>query len=127
MSTNAGNLLWNRKRFTLPGGTTDVDTGLEQSSMSFAASSVGEPPLGVPGAASPTPGALPASRVQVIPMSPLPNWANITHGEPYFNTTTNTVHVSFTNGSTTIEINALFWDPSTIVGPGLASTYNAPS
>jgi len=125
MSTNAGQLLWNRKRLTLPAGVTDVDTGLCQASKSFEASSVGEPPLGIPGIAAPVNGTLPASRVQVIPLAPVPFWTLITHSEPWFNTTTKTVWVTFTStAETNVMVNVLFWDPSTIIGPGQADTYN---
>lgn len=115
-------------RITVDGSDTlDVDTGLTQLGKSFAAQSPGEPTLGVAGTSAPAPGALPASRVQVIPLAPLPQWDNITHSEPYFNTTTGTVHVAFTNSDQgNATINVLFWDPHTLVGPGEADTYNTP-
>ncbi len=125
MSKKAGALLWHRMRITLQGGDTDVDTGVTQLGKSFENDSLGEPPLGISGVAPPPSGTLPASRVDVVPMAPTTAWTNITHSEPYFNTTTNTVHVVFTNASAPIEINVLFWDPHTIVGPGQADTYNA--
>lgn len=106
-------------------GEVDVDTGLTQLNKSFAAQSPGEPPLGIAGTAEPAGGALPASRVMVIPMAPLAAWDDITHGEPYFNTTTGTVHVVFTYATEgEITINVLFWDPHTMVGPGEADPYN---
>lgn len=128
MSAKAGNLLWNRQQVTLPAGVTVVNTGLQQVNKSFADQSPNEPPLGV-SAASPGPaaGTTPASRVQVIPMSPLPSWADVTHGEPFVNTATGTVCVAFTNGSSpaaSVTINVLFWDPHTLIGPGDADTYN---
>lgn len=128
MSNNAGNLLWNRQSITLATGPAlDVDTGLTQVQQDFSQSSVNEPFLGIPGTADPGPGALPASRVQVIPLAPLSGWQFVTHSEPYFNTNTGTVHVAFTfagEGATTL--NALFWDPDTKIGPGQAVPYNAP-
>jgi hypothetical protein len=127
MSTNAGNLLWNRKRIlSLPAGVTAIDTGLRQANMSFESSSVDEPDLGIPGVAAPAPGELPASRVQVIPQAPTGKWANITHSEPWYNTATKTVWVTFTNaGEAPVQnLNALFWDPHTLIGPGQADTYN---
>jgi hypothetical protein len=60
----------------------------------------------------------------VIPEPPMVAWADVTHGEPYFNTTTGTVHVLFSNAGAGVTINAFFWDPHTIVGPGAAVPYN---
>lgn len=128
MSTKAGNLLWNRQRITVGPNSTDVNTGLRQANRSFEASSVGEPPLGIAGVAAPADGALPASRVQVIPLAPTPEWADVTHSEPWFNTATGTVFVTFaTTNESTSTINVLFWDPHTLMGPGEADTYNAPA
>ena len=130
MSTNAGTLLWNRRRITLlPGetGITDVDTGLRQPQLAFGNSSIDEPPLGISGTAPPVPGTTPASRVEVIPQAPLSPWLSITHSEPWFNTVTGTVFVTFKiTSEIPLEINVLFWDPHTAVGPGQADTYNAP-
>jgi hypothetical protein len=86
-----------------------------------------EPPLGVelapPG---PADGTLPASRIQVIPMSPISPWNNITHGEPFVNPATGTVWVTFNNqNEISGTINVLFWDPHSMVGPGDADTYNS--
>jgi hypothetical protein len=127
ISNNAGNLLWNRQSITLQAGVpTDIDTGLTQVQQDFSQSSVNEPFLGIPGTAAPGPGALPASRVQVIPLAPLAGWQFVTHSEPYFNTSTGTVHVAFTfNGEGATTLNALFWDPDTKIGPGQAVPYNA--
>jgi len=124
VSTRNGALLWRRRRLTLAPGNTNVDTGLIQPNLSFPAD---EPPLGVATTApGPADGTLPASRVQVIPQAPYPSWDNVSHGEPYLNTTTNTVHVEFTNaGKSPTTINVLFWDPHTSVSPGEADTYNA--
>jgi hypothetical protein len=123
MSTNAGQLLWNRQRITLAAGDTLVDTGIRQVNQNFAANSVGEPNLGIPGIAAPGDGTLPASRVQVIPMAPLSQWTNVDHSEPWVNTATGTVFVTFTGGGGE-TINVLFWDPHTAIGPGEAETYH---
>lgn len=121
MSTKAGQLLWNRMHVVLEGGATTVDTGLRQVSLAFENSSINEPPLfgRQPGPGDPN--GL-ASRVQVMPMSPLPNWTNIIHAEPHLGSN-GTVEVAFLNGGTTTEINVLFWAPHTDIGPGDADTY----
>lgn len=115
MSKKSGQLLWNRMHLTLSPGLTDVDTGLTQSNKAWALSSIDEPGFSAP------------SRVQVIPLAPLGPWVNVAHAEPVFNTSTQTIHVVFTNvneGQATI--NVLFWDPATSVGPGEADAYTAP-
>jgi hypothetical protein len=125
MSKKAGALLWNRMRVTLSASvTTDVDTGLTQPNRSFPDYSPGEPPLGVSAAVSPPPGTLPASRVHVIPLAPTNAWAVVTHGEPYFNTVTGTIHVLFDIAAGAPTINVLFWDPHSMVGPGQAVPYS---
>jgi len=126
MGLKAATLLWNREHLVLASGITSFDTGLTQTNRSFADYSPNEPPLGVSSAPpGPPDGTLPASRIQVIPMAPLGVWVDITHGEPFVNPATNTVWVTFNNNSKTpAEINVLFWDPHSIVGPGLAATYN---
>jgi hypothetical protein len=139
MGLKAGTLLWNRKRFQLAGGPNGgpivvVDTGLTQQNQSFPDYSPNEPTLGtiatvgsIPPATPPTPPAPPVlvSRVHVIPMAPTTAWALVSHGEPFVDPTTGTVWVAFTNaGQSTVELNALFWDPHSIVGPGQADTYN---
>jgi hypothetical protein len=127
MSTKAGTLLWNRQRFALPAGLdTVIDTGLTQVNKSFASMSLNEPPLGVTTAPpGPPDGTTPASRVQVIPQAPLGSWASITHGEPFLDPATGTVKVLFSNnGQQNATVNALFWDPHSMVGPGEADTYN---
>lgn len=117
MSTNAGQLLWNRMMIALAGGeTVDIDTGLKQANRSFRSSSENEPGLG---------DGFTVSRVQVIPMMPISGWLDISHGEPYLDSTTGTVHVSFTNrGGESVSFNALFWDPHTSIGPGEVDLYN---
>lgn len=115
MSKVAGQLLWNRKRIVFAPATTtlNVDTGLTQVNRALS-----DPPLG---------DGIAASRIQVLPLAPLAGWANITHGEPFLDPATNTVHVVFTYDSeqgSPLPFNALFWDPHTSVGPGDAMTYN---
>lgn len=118
MSTKAHQLMWNRVHQTLPLGYTTVDTGLTQVSQAFSNSSVNEPPLDGSIAI--------ASRVQVIPLSPIPYWYSITHAEPFVNAN-GTVSVRFRNtGQGTVTINILFWNPHTDVGPGDADTYLSP-
>ena len=120
MSEKAGALLWSRKRFTIPGGTTgfaggpnDIDTGITQLQKGFENDSLGEPTFGSP------------SRIQVVPLAPLGPWALLTHDEPIFDPTTGTIHVIFSNGGAPATVNCLFWDPHSLIGPGEADTYNA--
>jgi hypothetical protein len=119
MSKVAGALLWNRMAITFPPSTftLDVDTGLTQVDRALS-----DPPLG---------NGLVASRVQVIPLAPVSNWAGMTHGEPFLDPITNTVHVVFTPGGAQPEppyqvapFNVLFWNPHTLVGPGEADPYD---
>lgn len=128
MSTKAGQLLWNRMMIDVASNGTDCDTGLTQVNKGFESDSVNEPPLGISGTSAPADGARPASRVQVIPLAPLGKWMYITHSEPYFNTTTGTVHVKFYSSAEggTDDLNVLFWDPHSGIGPGQADTYNLP-
>jgi hypothetical protein len=114
MGLKAGTLLWNRQRIDLPaGGPTAIDTGLIQVNQSFAGMSPDEPGL--------------TQRVQVIPMAPTNKWSTVTHSEPYIGPN-GKVWVDFTNfneGSIS-DLNVLFWDPHSMVGPGQAETYNGP-
>lgn len=127
MSTISGQLLWRRIRFGTGGsfvalvpGDTDIDTGVTQVSGAFQ-----DPPIGIPGPSAPADGALPASRIQIVPEAPLDAWAFITHGEPYYNTVTRTCHVVFHNSDcSSHSFNVLVWDPHTLVGPGQADIYN---
>jgi len=114
MGTKAGALLWNRMRIAVPGNDTlDVDTGITQVNQSFADMSPDEPGFGDP------------SRIQVMPMMPIDAWATISHGEPYFDPATGTIRVAFSNTDEgTVTINALFWNPHSLVGPGEADPYN---
>jgi len=124
MGRKAGALLWNRTTVTFPPnvGTVDVDTGLTQPNRSFDAYSPSEPGLDTDVTIG--------SRVQVVPLSPIANWAGKIHGEPFFNPTTGTVHVVISIGLIPeppfqiAPVNVLFWDPHSIVGPGDADTYN---
>lgn len=126
MGRKAGALLWNRQRITVNAVNTPINTGLTQDNKAFASMSPNEPPFGVVSAVAPVGGTPPASRVQVIPMSPLSKWGALIHSEPYFNPNTGTVFVDFntTNESTITDINVLFLDPHSIMGPGQADTYN---
>lgn len=103
----AGQLLWNRVRTdTIPSkGSLKVYTGLCQKSLAFGT----QPDL--------------ASRTMIIPMVPLANWADITHGEPSMEN--GEVVVTFYNpGLVSRVVNVLFWAPHTYVGPGEADVYN---
>ena len=121
--TIAGQLLVARKRLNLAAGVlTNVDTGLTQKSFAFPS---GDAPIGVEQALPPADGADPASRVMVIPLAPTLQWAGVTHGEPYLDTDTNTIHVVFLNNSEgAVDINVLFWLPHSGIGPVEADTYN---
>jgi hypothetical protein len=110
MSKNAGELLWNRQRINIDDETIDVDTGITQVDRSFGDMSLNEPTFGNP------------SRIQVIPLAPTSEWIGLTHGEPFFNSATGTIHVLFQNNSDT-TFNVLFWDPHSILGPGQADFY----
>lgn len=128
MSVNAGQLLVVRKNMLLAGGATTVDTGLRAENRGYGNDSNGEPGdngsnpvLAVPGV---------PSRVQVVPMAPTSAWANITHGEPYVAPNANgdpTVHVDFANAGGPATINAMFWNPHSLIGPCQCDTYIAPS
>ena len=112
MSKKAGQLLWNRRNISLPAGPSVIDTGLTQLNRAWDNSSNAEPGFGTP------------SRIQVIPMAPLSAWTNVTHAEPVFNATTETVQIAFFNASEGPQtLNVLFWDPATAVGPGEADPY----
>jgi len=137
MGRRAGSLLWRRMRLFPTGGvlpnfapndSQDIDTGITQVNRNFGDYSPGEPNLGVAASSAPAVHPQTASRVQVVPLAPTVKWAGIVHGEPYFNTVTGTVHVKFTNlGQYYInDLNVLFWDPHSLVGPGQADTYGEP-
>lgn len=117
MAKIAGQLLWRRRQIALGPGVTDVDTGICQVSQALG----NDPPMSgtIPTLLDPD-GT--ASRIQVIPMSPLPLWQAVTHSEPAV--VNGTVHVLFTNSGPPTTINVLFWDPHTHIGPGDADTYN---
>lgn len=103
MALASGALLLNRVQLTLPGGVTDVDTGITEVSLAVT------PSL--------------ASRVMVLPMAPTANWEFVTHANPTYSSTTRTVHVAFTNSSGATTVNVLFWDPHTTVGPVDTDSY----
>ncbi len=121
MGKKAGALLWARKRFTVPAATEfvpgeiTIDTGLMQPNTGFGDYSPDEPGLDAAG--------MIGSRIQVVPMVPTSKWSTITHQEPYVDPATGTVKVKFLNTGGAVAINALFWDPHSIVGPGAADRY----
>lgn len=121
MGLKAGALLWNRMRLTIPAATNgggpgilDVDTGITQVNKSFADMSEGEPSFDDP------------SRIQVMPLAPISEWnTGLTHGEPFLDPATGTIHVVFSNPVLNpATINVLFWNPHSLIGPGEADTYN---
>jgi hypothetical protein len=121
MSTNAGQLLWNRQMVSIVASVVkDVDTGIAQTNRGLV-----DPILGVPGThtSPPAGGTMPASRVMVIPLVPVDQWVGVTHTEPYIDPVTNTVHVQFSCASDAL-INVWFWDPHTAIGPGAAMSYD---
>lgn len=117
MPAIAGNMLWSRRSVTIPAaengsgpGTVDFDTGLQQVSLAFLA---GQPTFEDP------------SRVMVLPMAPLSQWIDVTHGEPFLDADTGTIHVEFSNSGVSEKVlNVLFWNPHTNAGPGAADLYN---
>lgn len=129
MSIKQGQLLWNRIQFTVPAATNgggpgilDLDTGLTQVNRAWGNSSDGEPGFGTP------------SRIQVVPLAPiagvdgLTGWVKLSHGEPFLDPITNTIHVEFTNDALVPAfVNGLFWNPHTAMGPGEADPYTAPT
>ncbi len=140
MGKKAGALLWNRKRIALDPGVPSslwVNTGLMQPNTGFADYSPDEPVLGP--AMTPTHAVPPAppfdpapfgvgeeSRIQVVPLAPLPDWDLIlAHSEPFVDAETGEVWVYFETQAP-VELNVLFWDPHSIVGPGDADFYNPP-
>lgn len=119
MGLKAGALLWNRQRIELQANSASFhDTGLHQPNKSFADYSPNEPAINQYAAIG--------SRIQVIPMSPLPEWTTISHGEPFLDPD-GKIMVQFFNSDlyNNHTINVLFWDPHSMVGPGDADTYQA--
>lgn len=114
MAVQAGQLLLNRRRLTLQPGVTTVDTLLQQTNLNF------DPDPELDGADPPN---AVASRVMVIPMSPLPEWDTIIHDEPKLGAG-DTVEVRFNNTDEQAHtINVLFWNPHTRVCPVSADPY----
>lgn len=132
MSANAGQLLFSRQQITIPvDAPVVIDTGLCQVNRAFGASSDGEPGLGITSSVPVPDGALPASRVMVLPLvnalGTNAEWDDILIGEPFFNSATGTVCVPFAHGPvgrTPYVANVLFWDPHTAIGPVEADTYS---
>lgn len=100
----------------------DVDTVLQQALLGF---DPGEPVLSGVEPVLPALGV--ASRVHVVPLAPTNNWSGVTHKEPFVDPLTNTVHILFSNPGAEVTINVLVWDPHTLIGPGLAHTYQTPA
>ncbi len=120
MGKRGGQLLWNRKRLILPPGLTDVDTSVCAPSYGF---SHGQPVLDGRDPTQQNPSGVP-SRLMVIPQQNYADWANIMNFEPYVDATTKTAHVVFINGNQAgVEVDCLFWDPSSKLSPGMADTY----
>jgi hypothetical protein len=139
MGLKAGTLLWNRRRISMDPAVPSsliIDTGLTQQNQNFPDYSPNEPTLGTiatvgssagPPIVPPVPPPIPVlvSRIHVIPEAPLSEWAKVvSHGEPFVDPTTGTVWVAFNVNARVSDLNVLFWDPHSIVGPGQADTYN---
>jgi hypothetical protein len=132
---------WNRIRLTIQAlSTVSIDTGI--GGENFVED---EPPLGIsppelsqplftnPTGASgtsllvPLPGTVPASRLMVIPLSPINSWSSITMPtEPFWNTATRTAWITLANSNEllSMEINVLVCDPLRH-SPGRADTYTS--
>ena len=130
MSKRAGALNWRRMVVEVPNqiGGVDVDTGLTLPAQerAFLANSENEPRFDLDGVVG--------SRIQVIPLAPLTEWFAtnpVTHGEPFLDPATDTIHVHFYPRSTGGEqgvvvastLNVLFWNPHSSIGPGMAEPY----
>jgi hypothetical protein len=105
MPTIAGQKLWNRKHITLKAGeTTAVPHGLRQVRRNI------DPTF--------------KQAVQIIPLPPLANWVGIELGaQP------DDEYVYLVNNAGTgndVEVDVLFWEPHTVVGPGDADDYIVP-
>jgi hypothetical protein len=100
MAKSDGQLLVVRRAITLVNGDVVVDTGLCQLNLGVT------PPLDgsdtVP------------SRVMVVPMAPLADWAGVTHGEPFI--ASGTVQVVFHGVGATV-VNVMFLAPAEFMGP----------
>ncbi|MGH7176890.1 MAG: hypothetical protein ACREJC_05885 [Tepidisphaeraceae bacterium] len=110
MAKQAGQLLWRRMTLQFDEGETkDVDTGITQVNRSFPD---GEPDL--------------ASRLQIILMPPaIPsNGGNVViQSQPFLDPITDTVHVLLRNAGPFTHVTLFFFDPHTLIGPGLADPY----
>jgi hypothetical protein len=112
------------------GGENDVEgeppLGTEPSGTSLPSfpnpTGEGDTALLVPAA-----GALPASRLMVIPLAPVSSWTSVTlPTEPFWNTTTETAWITLVNTDPLLakEVNLLVWDPLRR-SPGRADTYTS--
>jgi hypothetical protein len=144
-----GALFWNRINVKIqPFDTVLIDTGIRQSERECLDPIIGVIPTDLtsipPFTDDPTdgtgifsittlvpiPGALPASRVMVIPLSPISQWLTVTQPtEPFWNPNTKTVFITLANGGLQlVQLNLLVWNPSYFSGPGEADPYaNMPS
>jgi len=114
MALQNGSLVKHRMRVTLQGGAQDVDTGLRTKVQAYKP----DPPLNGSQLNQI------ASRVMVIPLAPIDNWAGVTHEEPFIDAATQTVHVLFNlPNEGPIEINVLFDAVHTLEGPVSCDTY----
>jgi hypothetical protein len=137
-------LYWRRisiQRFA-PLTTLAIDTGIRQAERECLDPIIGTIPIpqdltNIPpftnqtgiweiSVLTPVPGITPASRVMVVPLSPISSWVQVTQPtEPYWNSKTKTVWITLANGGlTTILLNVLVWNPSYFNGPGEADPYN---
>jgi hypothetical protein len=136
-------LYWNRISIVQfpPLTTYAIDTGIRQSERECLNPIIGVIPIAqdntnIPPftdqtgiqeitALVPIPGTTPASRVMVIPLSPISSWVQVTQPtEPYWNPKTKTVWITLANGGlTNILLNVLVWNPSYFNGPGEADPY----
>lgn len=112
----AGNMLWSKRNIDFALGANNIDTGIRQTSQSFATT---DPKLNASGGVG--------SRIHVIPLLPCTNYyTNFqSMGEPFLDATTGTVHVVITMEDVAADVNLLFLDLHTVFGAGSADTYNA--
>jgi len=122
MAVQAGELLFERRRLTLPGNAlTVVVTNIQVTDRNF------DPDPGLGDATGSV-----VSRLMVIPLAPVGiEWiqaAGIVEvlNEPRLNPTTNTLEVTFRNTNAgDLTFNVLFWLPHTHAAPLSAEFYRA--
>lgn len=116
MAVQAGNLLWNRVRVTLSPGANTVVSGVREAEANHAP----DPNLGSD-----------PSRLMVIPLLPVDPWldgpvvgGNIDIAEPTVNPATGIAEVVLTSQHVEdVEVNILFIDPHSFIGPVSAEGY----